>query len=137
MYTRKYFWNIFSCAGWPYSIVQRLCPLGWKGSHFSPQKKKKKLKRSPIETNLSCDLHVDVRKHKNQWQPSKEGKTKIEDQAWRKHNYTMALALSEVIFETNHNQGVVNKIKYNTCFARFIVVQLKSLILFLSLLVEK
>ena len=45
------------------------------------KKNKKKLKRSPIETNLSCDLHVDVRKHKNQGQPSKEGKTKIEDQA--------------------------------------------------------
>ena len=45
------------------------------------KKKKRELKRKPIETNLSCDLHVDVRKHKNHGQPSKEEKTKLENQA--------------------------------------------------------
>ena len=48
---------------------------------YQKKKKKRELKRKPIETNLSCDLHVDVRKHKNHGQPSKEEKTQLENQA--------------------------------------------------------
>ena len=62
--------------------------------------------------------YVSIKIMDSAQQRGKKSKTKLENQAWRKHNYIMALALSEVIFEANHNQGVVNKIKYNTCFAR-------------------
>ena len=47
------------------------------------------------------------------------------------NTYIMALALSEVIFETNHNQGVVNKIKYILVSHAVHCGSTKSLILFM------